>query len=107
MEGEKENPKQRRKMIFMTVNILVKEKNVIELELVGMDHSLAQLLAEKLNLNDDVDFASYKLEHPITAHPKLYLRTKKGDATKLLLDTIAEVKQEISDFKEQFQEIVK
>lgn len=91
----------------MEVKILVKEKNILEIELGDVDQSLAQLLAEKLSDDKDVEFASYKLEHPIVAFPKLYVRTKKGDPTKLVLKKLEEVKKELASFKEQFADIVK
>lgn len=90
---------------LMEINILVKEKNVLELELVGVDQSLAQIISEKLNTNKDVEFASFKVEHPTQAEPKLYIRTKSGDPSKLVLEAIAEVKKDIGDFRKQFTDI--
>jgi DNA-directed RNA polymerase subunit L len=91
----------------MEVKVLVNEKNVLEMELTGVDQSLAQLLAERLNADKDVDFASYKVEHPITADPKIYVRTKKGDPAKLVLEKLDEIKKELLGFKAQFSDIVK
>ncbi|MEW6748499.1 MAG: DNA-directed RNA polymerase subunit L [Candidatus Micrarchaeota archaeon] len=91
----------------MDVKVLVKEKNMLEIELGGIDQSLAQILAEKLNEDSDVEFASYKVEHPIVASPKLYVRTKKGDPSKLVLEKLDELKKELSGFREQFRDIVK
>ena len=91
----------------MEVKILVNEKNTMELELGGVDVSLAQLLAEKLSQEKDVDFASYKLEHPLIGSPKVFLRMKKGEPGKLVLEKLEEIKKEVTDFRDQFQDIVK
>ena len=91
----------------MEVNILVQEKNVLEIELKGGDRSLVQILAEKLNQDKDVEFAAFKVAHPLVASPRLIVRTKKGDATKLLLKELEVVKKEVVDFRKQFTEIVK
>lgn len=91
----------------MEVKILQSEKNVLELELVGSDTSLAQLISERLNQDKDVEFSSFKVEHPLLAHPKLFVRTKKGDASKLVLEKIEEIKKELADFRKQFNEISK
>jgi DNA-directed RNA polymerase subunit L len=91
----------------MEVKILVNEKNTLEMEFVGADQSLAQLLAEKLNSDKDVEFASYKVEHPLVASPKLILRMKKGDPAKLILEKLAEIKSEVAEFKKQFLDITK
>jgi DNA-directed RNA polymerase subunit L len=91
----------------MEVKILVSEKNTLEMELGDTDVSLAQYLAEKLNEEKDVEFASYKLEHPLLGSPKLFVRTKKGEPAKLVLEKLEEIKKEVADFREQFKEIVK
>jgi len=89
----------------MEVKILLNEKNVLEMELKDADQSLAQLIATKLNEDKDVEFASYKMEHPLLSSPKLYVRTKKGDAAKLVLSKLEEIKKEVADFKKQFLDI--
>jgi len=91
----------------MEVKILVNEKNTLEMELTGVDQSLAQHLAEKLNEEKDVEFASYKVEHPLVGNPKLYVRVKKGEPAKIVLEKLDEMKKELLGFKEQFSEIVK
>lgn len=91
----------------MEVKILKNEKDTLELELIGADQSLAQLLAMKLNDEKSVDFASYKLEHPLLAHPKLILKVSKGDPVKLLLSSIGDLIKDTEDFKKQFSDIVK
>ncbi|MCI0503776.1 DNA-directed RNA polymerase subunit L [Candidatus Micrarchaeota archaeon] len=91
----------------MEVKILTNEKNVLEMELRGADSALAQLLAEKLGEDKDVEFASSKVEHPLVGEPKLYIRTKKGEPAKLVLEKLEEVKKEVTDFRAQFKDIVK
>jgi len=91
----------------MDVKILTNEKNVLEMELRGADQSLAQLLAEKISEDKDVEFASFKVEHPIVGEPKIYVRTKKGEPGKLVLEKLDEIKKEVTEFKAQFRDIVK
>ncbi len=91
----------------MEVRILTNEKNVIEMELCGCDQSLAQMLAERLSEDKDVEFASYKVEHPLVAHPKLFVRTKKGEPGKLVLETLEMLRKELLEFRSQFRDVVK
>ena len=91
----------------MEVTILVNEKNTLEVELKGMDHSLAQILAEKLSAGKDVEFAAYKVEHPLIGHPKIILKAKRGEPMKIVLETLSEIKNEVSTFKSEFVEMVK
>ena len=91
----------------MEIKILVNEKNTLEMDMSDVDQSLVQLLAEKLCQDKDVEFASFKVEHPVIGNPKLYVRTKKGDPAKLVLEKLDELKKETADFKKQFLEVVK
>lgn len=91
----------------MEVRILVNEKNTLELELGGIDSSLAQLLAEKLNSEKDVEFAAYKMEHPLISSPKLIVKTKKSDPAKLVLEKLEVMKKEVAGFKAAFTDIAK
>ena len=89
----------------MEVKILQKEKNTLEVELNGADQALAQIVSEMLNKDKDVEFASFKMEHPLLGFPRLYVRTKKGDPSKLLLEKLDELKKELIDFRKQFGDI--
>lgn len=91
----------------MEVRILVNEKNTLELELGGIDSSLAQLIAEKLSADKDVTFAAYKVEHPLVSSPKLIVKTKKEDAAKLVLEKLEEIKKQVADFRAAFADIVR
>jgi len=91
----------------MEMKVLINEKNVLEMEIGEADQSLAQLIAERLTDDKDVEFASYKLEHPTAARPKLYVRTKKGDAAKAVIAALKEIKAEVAEFKKQFGELAK
>ncbi len=91
----------------MEVRILVKEKNTLELELVGADQSLAQLISERLNQDKEVEFAAYKVEHPLISPPKLIVKTKKGEADKLVLQKLKDIKKEVGEFRKGFLDIVK
>ncbi len=91
----------------MSVRVLINEKNTIELELGDVDQSLAQLLAEKLTAESDVEFAAFKVEHPLIGKPTLYVKTKKGDASKIVAEKLEEIKKEVTEFKSKFAEIVK
>lgn len=86
----------------MEIKILTEEKNVIEIEMGNIDVSLGHLIAEKLSANKEVEFAACKLEHPVIGSPKLIIRTKKGDAQKLLKTVLNEIKEEVETFKKDF-----
>lgn len=91
----------------MEINILNSDKKTLELEFVGIDHTVPQLLADSLNDDKDVEFAAYKLDHIIDAKPRLFVKTKKGDAVDLVLEKLEQLKEQTADFRKQFKDAVK
>jgi DNA-directed RNA polymerase subunit L len=88
------------------IKVLNEEKNVLEFEIVGEDSTLPEILVHKLNQMPEVDFAAYKIDHPLVGSPKIFLRTKKGapaaaihKAVEALVTEIAEFREGISKFK--------
>ena len=49
----------------MKIEVIKRERNVMEFYLVGEDHTFANLLNEVLHENKHVTFAGYTIEHPI------------------------------------------
>ncbi|MEK6981407.1 MAG: RpoL/Rpb11 RNA polymerase subunit family protein [Candidatus Micrarchaeota archaeon] len=88
----------------MEIEIISEEKNVLEFKIVGCDEVLARLLAEKLTADKDVEFAAYKLDHPLIKSPCVVVKTKKKKAYDLVLEKLEEMKDEIVEFKKQFKQ---
>ena len=86
----------------MVTNIITNEKTSLEIELVGIDRSLAQILSEKLSADSSVEYAAYKVDHPTMAAPKLILKTKKADASKVLIEKLEEIKKDVLGFQKEF-----
>ncbi len=86
----------------MKVNVLVKEKDSLEIELQDCDQALAHMIVERLNASSDVEFAAFKKEHPLVAHPKIYLRTKSKDPNEILVKAIENIRKEVAEFKKSF-----
>jgi DNA-directed RNA polymerase subunit L len=90
----------------MEVKILKNEAQEISFELIGADPSLPQLLVEKLNADKSVEFAAYKVDHPIIASPIVIVKTKKEKAKDTVIRALKLVAQDMEDFKKSFLEIV-
>lgn len=91
----------------MDVNILVNDKKTVEFEVVGSDHTIPRLLVEKLNADANVEFAACKQDHPLVGHPKVIVKTKKGDAINVVVDALEELKDDLSSFKTKFKDAMK
>lgn len=91
----------------MTVKILKKEKNELEVDLGDVDYSIAQIIAERLQDAKGVEFVACKVTHPVVGTPHLIIKTKGADPAKLLTKEIEEVKKQVTEFKKQFSDIAK
>jgi len=86
----------------MEINVLKKDKKEIEFEIGGkQDTTLAEALVFKLNQSPDVEFAAYKIEHPLVKDPRIYVKTKKGNPVKVIEKALESLKKEVADFRTQ------
>jgi DNA-directed RNA polymerase subunit L len=60
----------------MEVKILKENKNELEFEIVGEDHTFSNALQNFLNKRKEVVLASYKIKHPLLSNPQIYVKTK-------------------------------
>lgn len=91
----------------MTIKILRKEKDILEIDLGEIDQSIAQRLVEKLTQTKGVEFAACKVQHPVVGTPQLIVKTKGVNAAELIAKKLEEMKEEVSEFRKQFLEISK
>jgi DNA-directed RNA polymerase subunit L len=62
----------------MELEIIKNEKDYLEVVLKGEDAGFANSLKELLLEDKDVEFAAYRMDHPMIASPVLIVRTKKS-----------------------------
>ena len=60
----------------MEVKILKENKNELEFEIVGEDHTFSNALQTFLNGRKEVVLASYKIKHPLLSNPQIYVKIK-------------------------------
>lgn len=60
----------------MKARVLKEDERGIEFELIGAGHTFCNSLREALNKHKKVEYATYKIEHPLLSNPKIYVRTK-------------------------------
>ncbi len=86
----------------MKVELVKKEDNYVELVLTGEDHSVPNALCDIIMQDDDVEFASYVIDHPTVGEPKLMVRTKKKDPLKLISVAAKKLSKEASEIEKAF-----
>jgi DNA-directed RNA polymerase subunit L len=77
----------------------VNEKTSLEFELGGVEHTIPELLTNRLSENEAVEFVSYKVDHPIVGKPRIIVKTKGKDALELTLSAIEDIRKDVEDFK--------
>ncbi len=60
----------------MEIEVLREDSKGFELKILGEDHTFLNLLTSFLDRNKKVEFAAYKIEHPLVGEPKLFFRLK-------------------------------
>ena len=81
----------------MELKIIQQAKDSIIFELIGADHTLANILKERISLQKDVDACSYNVEHPLISPPKFFVSAK--DVKKAISDAIDSLKKDLASLK--------
>jgi len=78
----------------MEINILEEKKDFIKFELKGEDHTLCNALKNALWKNEDVEYATYDVKHPLIGIPTIIVKTKKGNPKDAVLKAISDLKKQ-------------
>lgn len=90
----------------MEVNILEESKNVLKVELIGEDNTLANALRHELWADSDVSVSGYNIDHPLVSFPVLVMETTgKKEARKVLFDAISRIKKKNSELLTKLQKL--
>jgi len=84
----------------MEIEILKSEKDYLEVSIKGEDIGFINAIKELLFDDSDVEFAAYRLDHPIVASPVLMVRMKKGSPISAVRTAVKKLKKQASDFKD-------
>jgi DNA-directed RNA polymerase subunit L len=79
---------------MVEVKVDMKDKHHAEITFVDEDLSMVQAIRKVLLESGDVLFAGVLLEHPEVGHPKLIVKTKKGNPVTLVAKAAGKVAKE-------------
>ena len=92
----------------MEVELLEKGDDSILIRIIGEDHTFCNMLRAELQKDENVVSASYTIEHPLTEHPKLFVKVKKGKTPeKVLADAAERILEQLHDLRGQLQKELK
>ncbi|MEK6841197.1 MAG: DNA-directed RNA polymerase subunit L [Nanoarchaeota archaeon] len=86
----------------MEIKILKEEKNRIELEVIGEDHTLCNAIRDELWNQEDVEISAYNVKHPLISHPVMLVELSKGDPRKALQNAVSGLKKKLKELKDNF-----
>jgi DNA-directed RNA polymerase subunit L len=89
------------------VELVEKEGEKLRIRIVGGDHTLCNLLRCELWKEDDVRGAAYRIEHPLTEPPELYVQTKGRNPKSVIVSVAKRIAREAGEFRELFQKAIK
>jgi DNA-directed RNA polymerase subunit L len=86
----------------MEIKVISKEKDYMEIELVGADETLLSPLAARLLEDDTVTEAKYSLGFNPADTPRLIIRTKEGKPQTALKKAVKKLSSEFEGAKKAF-----
>ncbi len=86
----------------MEIKVLKQEKNKIEFEIIGEDHTLCNAVRNELWDFDEIDVSAYKIEHSLISEPTMLVETNKGDPVNVIIKANESLKKKIKEFKDEF-----
>lgn len=89
----------------MKLKIIEEKKKKIVFEIEEADHTLLNLLKEQLNNMEDVNIATYNIEHPLLKKGKFILEAKNPRET--FNKAIDKIKNELNTFKRHIEKLEK
>lgn len=86
----------------MKIRILERSERGLKMEIIGEGHTFCNLLRDFLLKNPDVEFAAYRIDHPLVSNPVFYVRTKSERPEEALKKAAEDIVTALEDFKKVF-----
>ncbi len=90
----------------MEINVLKEEKNRIEFEIIGEDHTLCNAIRNELWNQENIEASAYNIKHPLVSNPIMLVETNKGDPKTALINAISSLKKHIKELKDSFSKSI-
>ena len=92
----------------MEVKIRKKDKQKLQIEVIGEGHSFCNALQNVLLKDDSLEFSGYTIEHPLIGNPVISLRTKgRRRPENALIDAAKSLNKTLEELRKTFLEAAK
>ena len=90
----------------MEIEVVKDTKLELEMIIHGENHSLCNVLRKYLMEDDDVEYAVYGIDHPLTGEPIMTIKTKRSHRPRdSLLKAAQRLKEETAEFRGLIEDI--
>ena len=90
----------------MEIEVIRETKLELEMIVHGENHSLCNVLRKYLMEDEDVEYAVYGIDHPLTGEPIMSIKTKRSHRPRdSLLKAAQRLKEETAEFKDLIDDI--
>lgn len=87
------------------IKITKKSDRELLLEIRGEDHTLGNLIAKEALKHTDIEYAAYRIPHPLQDKLEIYIVVKKGrDPKKVLIEVCEQIKKYLQEFNKLVEE---
>jgi DNA-directed RNA polymerase subunit L len=86
----------------MELRTLKKTKKELEIEVTGEDETILHPITHILSENDDVEYATWMVDHPLSNKRRLFIRVKKGTPYDALKKAVKYLEEEVKEFGKNF-----
>ncbi|MCC6034212.1 MAG: DNA-directed RNA polymerase subunit L [Desulfurococcaceae archaeon] len=91
----------------MEVRVVSKTDRELVLEIVGEDHTLGNMLMKEALKHPNVEYAAYRIPHPLRNIMEFTIIVKEGASlSNVLAEIISKLKSEVSKFKKLIEEVL-
>jgi DNA-directed RNA polymerase subunit L len=87
----------------MRIRVLKRTERELRLSIEGEAHTFCNLLQDVLLGSDDVEFAGYRVPHPLFRQSMVYVRAKSGKPQDVLANAATLIKNLTSEFREEWR----
>ena len=77
----------------MELKVVEYTKNKLKFNILGEDHTLANILRKELWNDKNVEKAGYSLEHALVTSPKFFLETNNKDPKEIMDNAVKRLKK--------------
>lgn len=83
----------------MDLKLITKDKNSMEIEIIGEDETLLEPLKQKLLEDSNVEVATYLTGHPMLENPKIIIKVKSGKPQSAIKKAAKALANDYEEFK--------